>query len=60
MSFSGCLGADGVGSGVGMINRVHMYAVDGDDEKIKDRHVVLHVATSLGPACDPDAAAAAA
>ena len=36
--------------------RVHMYAVDSDDEKIKDRHVLLHVnlATSLGPACDPD------
>ena len=50
-----CVGADGVGFGVGMINTgVHMYAVDGDDEKTKHRHVVLHVATSLGPARDPD------
>ena len=49
------MGADGVGFGVGMINTgVHMYAADGDDGKVKDRHVVLHVATSLGPACDPD------
>ena len=48
-----CVGADGVGFGVGMINTgVHMYAVDRDDETTKHRHVVLHVATSLGPARD--------